>query len=155
MDRHAYREDSTQSTAAAIVAARLGERRLTLELARRAIPVLHWCGELPFLAGVLQLAASALAAIAPNTAAVLQGAARRIALSWSASQRTTETGSPGGAASAGFLNDLRRDTNRRLGTKLTPDQLARHRAEGEEMDLDHAVTYTLAEIDRFLTDPDL
>jgi predicted ATPase/class 3 adenylate cyclase len=153
MDRHRYHEDSTQSTAAAIVAARLGEWRLTLELARRALPILHWRGELPFLGGVLQLAASALAETGPHPAAVLQGAARHLALASLASQSSPSPATTGGLSTAGLLTDIRRDTSRRLAANLAPDQLAEHRAEGEEMDLEQAVAYALAEIDRSLAEP--
>jgi len=153
MDRHGYREDSTQTTAAAIVAARLAEHRLTLELARRAIPVLHWRGELPFLGGVFQLAGSGLAETRPSSGAVLQGAARHIALAWAASQTSPASVSTDSTSNVGFLTDLRRETSHRLTATLGQDRLTQLRAEGEAMNLDQAVAYALAEIDNALADP--
>ena len=49
------------------------------------------------------------------------------------------------------MTDLRREASRRLVARLTEEQLARLRLEGEDMGLDQAVAYAVAQIDDVLT----
>jgi hypothetical protein len=49
------------------------------------------------------------------------------------------------------MTDLRREASRRLVARLTEEQLARLRLEGEDMGLDQAVVYAVAQIDDVLT----
>jgi hypothetical protein len=58
-----------------------------------------------------------------------------------------------GPANAGFVTALRREATRRLAATLGEDLLSQRRREGEEMGLDDAVAYALAEIDSALADP--
>ena len=145
-------EDTGQLTQAATVAARLGDSRLTLELAARVIPRLQWNGDRPQLAGLLNIVAWAADTTGPDEAAALQGAARRIALSASegrdppAGQPTSQANVP----AVGLIGELRRQTTRRLADRLGDSRLRDKRAEGEAMDTDHAVAQALALIDQVL-----
>jgi len=149
-------ENSTQLTQKAIVAARVGDWRLTLRLARHAIGLAHWDGALLYLQGIFHICALALAEAQPDASARLQGAARAVGRTLTANQGAPASApAVGGAGSApgGFITGLRRDATRRITATLSGDQLAERRREGEEMDLDHAVAYALAEIDAALADP--
>jgi predicted ATPase len=152
------KENAAERAQAAIVAARLGDWPLTLRLARQAIPLLHWTTNflpsLSSLLGVFNVAALALADARPDTAARLQGTARSIGRTLAGDQ-----GPPGppravaAPATAGFLTELRREATRRLAATLGEEVLSQRRREGEEMGLDGAVAYALAEIDTALADP--
>jgi predicted ATPase/class 3 adenylate cyclase len=137
------------------VAARLGDWRLTLRLTRRAIPEAHWMGAPVLLQGAFIYDAAALADTRPDAAARLQGAARSIRRTTAANQGTPDKGTPPVSAPArgGMVTGLHRDATRRLANTLTEDHVTRLRREGEEMDVDHAVAYALAEIDAALADP--
>jgi len=145
-------EDANPLTQQAILAARLGDWRLTLELARRAIPLAHWAGTGYYLLGLFNVCATALAEQRPETAARLQGAARAVGRSLAAAQPGSAP-VPAMARNAGFVPALRRETARRLAGTLGDEQLAQRRHEGEDMNLDQAVTYTIAELDGALADP--
>jgi hypothetical protein len=153
LDRTGY-DNATVLTHAVIVAARLGDWPLTLRLARRAIPMAHWQGTLPWLFAMSHISALALAEARPDTAARLQGAAHGIGRMLASNQGPSATAPTSAApANAGYVAELRREATRRITAALGEQQLTRLRAEGEEMDLDHAVTYTIAEIDAVLADP--
>jgi hypothetical protein len=153
-----HHESTVQLTQAVLVAAHLGDTRLTLELAARVVPRLHWNGHGPQLAGILNVVAWASARTEPDAAAVLQGAARRLALaavsgrepspSEPASQARPDTGSAGGV-----ISGLRRDATRRLSQSLGEVRLRERRADGEAMGTDQAVAYALSTIDRVLASP--
>jgi hypothetical protein len=51
------------------------------------------------------------------------------------------------------VTELRQDATRRLVATLGEELLRQRRREGEEMGLDDAVAYALAEIDSALADP--
>lgn len=51
MEAQGY-QSATTLTQAVVVAARLGNEPLTLRLARRAMPLLHWWANYPFMLGV-------------------------------------------------------------------------------------------------------
>jgi len=147
-------ENVSELTQAAIISARLGDWPLTLRLARRAIPLLHWEAVLPYLQGVFHICALALVDLRPDAAARLQGAARSIGRTLLAKQGERPSADPAATpANAGFITALRRNATERLAAILPEDQLAQRRHEGEEMDIDHAVSYALAEIDAVLADP--
>jgi hypothetical protein len=151
MDRSGS-ENIGEATQAAIVAARLGDWPLTLRLARRAIPLLHWTASLPPLLGAFNVAALALAGARPDTAARLQGAARGIARTLAVNRGPPLPGAVAAPASAGFVTELRREATRWLSATLGDEVLNQCRREGEEMGLDDAVAYALAEIDAALAD---
>jgi hypothetical protein len=148
-------ENTGQLTQATLVAARLRDRRLTLELASRAAPRLHWNGDRPQLAGILNVVAWAVAEAEPDSAAVLLGAARRLALA-AITAREPSTGGPSGDASGssvtggavGLIGELRRETIHRLAERLGEQRMHDLRAEGEAMDTDRAVAHALTLTDR-------
>jgi hypothetical protein len=153
-----HHESTVQLTQAVLVAAHLGDSRLTLELAARDVPRLHWNGNGPQLAGILNVVAWASAGTEPDAAAVLQGAARRLALaavsvreplsSEPASQARPDTGGAGG-----LINELRREAIGRVSESLGEVRLRERRAAGEAMGTDQAVAYALSIIDRVLASP--
>jgi hypothetical protein len=63
-----------------LVAARLADWCLTARLAGPTIRHLHWMGERPMLAGIFNVSARALADSDPQAAAMIQGAARTLAV---------------------------------------------------------------------------
>jgi predicted ATPase/class 3 adenylate cyclase len=139
-------EGPNLSTAAAVFAARTGDWILALQLMDRAIRYLHWGGEGPWLAGILNLVARAIAESDPASAAVLQGAARRLAPTatsppQSAAPSTSSAMQIGGSAPAGasFVTAQRRETTLLLRHSLGEARLAELRGEGETMDEDQAV----------------
>jgi len=132
VDRIGY-ENSTVLTVAVRVAARLGDWPLTLRLARRAIPMDHWQGTLPWLFGMFHISALALAEDRPDTAARLQGAAHRIGRTLASNQSPSASAPmPAPPANAGYVAELRREATRRISAALGEEQLAQRRHEGEE-----------------------
>ena len=71
-------ETSSLSTQAVIVSVRIGDWSQTLLLAPAAIRALHWAGDRPLLAAVVNIVARALVSTEAETAAILQGTARRL-----------------------------------------------------------------------------
>jgi hypothetical protein len=142
-------------TSAALIAARLADWSLVLKLAPDAIRRLHWASDRPYLSGIFNVVARALASADPESAAVLQGAARRLTPAAALAPRAIEvTGAdaisaageaPGGAS---FVTALRRQTTAALRDALGETRLHQLRAEGEAMDEDHAVAYALDAIAR-------
>ena len=103
--------------------------------------------------GAFNVAALALAEVRPDAAARLQGAARGVARTLALNQDPPLTAAVAAPASAGFVTALRREATRRLSATLGDEVLNQRRREGEEMGLDDAVAYALAEIDSALGDP--
>jgi predicted ATPase len=155
LDLSAAAHDTSTSlvTQATLVAARFRDARWALELATVSIPRLAWDGLWPQLAGVLNVVAWAAAA-APDAAAVIQGAARRLALSGS-SGSVTQHAPPAGYAptggDAGLIRALRREATGRIADSLGDARMRELRVDGEAMDTDSAVRFALALIERMLT----
>jgi predicted ATPase/class 3 adenylate cyclase len=143
--------DQEEAVQGAAVAARLGDWPLTLQFTRSVIPVLHWQADRPLLLGMFNLSALALADDRPEVAAKLQGAARGIGRAWTAASAGHNESQAVALTSRGYMTDLRREASRRLVARLTEEQLARLRLEGEDMGLDQAVVYAVAQIDDVLT----
>jgi len=141
-------ETTAHVTEATLVAAGLRDRDLALELAARAIPRLHWNGDRPMLAGVVSVVAWAAAPAEPETAAVLQSAARRIALAAIAPVSGTPDAAPGRTGGAGLITDLRREAARDLAATLGEERLRQLRAEGDSLGTDAAVATALDVIQR-------
>jgi hypothetical protein len=139
------------TTHATLIAARMADWPLTLQLADRSIRYLQWGGQRPHLAGVLNLVARALADTDMEAAARLQGAARHLAIQIGAI-RPMPTALPvaSGKQSGGFsmIGDLRQQTSAILHDALDEGRLRQLRAEGETMDSDQAATYALDAIRR-------
>jgi predicted ATPase/class 3 adenylate cyclase len=149
---------ATQST---LIAARLADWSLVLELGRDAIHHLHWAGDRPFLAGILNVVAHGLTASDPESAAVLQGAGRRLTPANAVDRRSDREvsaagGPPVGAPSstASFITELRRQSTAALKDSLGEARLGHLRAEGESMDDDQIVAFALDAIDRAARDQD-
>jgi hypothetical protein len=140
-------------TQATLVAARMGDWPLTLQLAERSIRHQQWGGQRPYLAGILNLVARALATSDVETAARLQGAARHLA-PHPATADTAVLDRPNPATPAdappgtGLITDLRRQTSALLHDVLDEGRLRQLRAEGEAMDSDQAAAYALEAIRR-------
>jgi predicted ATPase/class 3 adenylate cyclase len=146
-------ESAGEVTQATLIAARMADWALTLQLADRSIRHIQWGGERPWLAGVLNVVARALVHTDMEAAARLQGAARRLAVQVAAARSTAaaDTGpSPVGEPTVGFsmITNLRRQTSTLLHDGLDEGQLHQLRAEGEAMDSDQAATYALDTIRR-------
>ena len=71
-------EHAAEITNATLISARIRDWPTALELAPHTIRHLHWTGERPQLAGILNILARVLAPNDPESAAVIQGAARRL-----------------------------------------------------------------------------
>jgi predicted ATPase/class 3 adenylate cyclase len=145
------------STSAVVFAARTGDWTLALQLMERAIRYLHWGGERPWLSGVFNLLARAIAQSDATSAAVLQGAARRLAPTVTPPPRSAadSTGSgvqvgSAGPTSASFVTSQRRETTELLRQSLGEARRAELRAEGEAMDEDQAVAHALHAIAKAL-----
>jgi len=143
------------TTFATLIASRLADWPLVLTLAPGAIRGLHWAGDRPYVSAIFNVVARALASDQPDSAAVLQGAARRLIPSAARAARgarvaaANATQPAGGAASsASFLAELRRQTTAALRDALGETRLHQLRAEGEAMDDDHVVAYALEAISR-------
>ncbi len=147
-------EQTFEITQTVLVAARIGDWPLTLELASRSVRGLHWLGDQPLCAAILNVAARAITPSDPEAAAVLQGAARGLLgeLVGGASAVDTSVRAPDGppappSGDASFVTQLRRQTTGMLHNTLGEVRLRELRAEGAAMDFDHAVAYALGAID--------
>jgi predicted ATPase len=143
-----YETSANQITVAVLVAGRLRDVSLVLELAPRAIRLLHWNGDRPQLGGVLNVAAWAVADRERDGAAVLQGAARRLIQEGDEWRNVATKSSTGAGRAAGGISDLRRDATRRLAESLGDQELRIRRTDGEALGSDEAVELALKLIDR-------
>jgi predicted ATPase/class 3 adenylate cyclase len=142
---------------ALVLVSRLDDAPATLEIAGRAIHQLHWARQPVWLTAGLNLVARTLAPTQPDAAAVIQGAAHAV------NQRTFKTpfdqssptpSGPAAGTTGGYFVEVRRETTRLLAATLGDERLGQLRAEGDTMDDDRAVAYTLEQIAKALTDPD-
>jgi tetratricopeptide (TPR) repeat protein len=146
-------ETAAEVTAATFIAARMGDWPLSLRLADRSVRQLQWGGQLPQLAGILNVVARALATADDEAAARLQGAARQLAVQI-APRPTTAVGNTGPGSPAvrpagpSLITDLRRQTSALLHDALDEGRLRQLRTEGETMDSDQAAAYALEAIGR-------
>jgi tetratricopeptide (TPR) repeat protein len=146
-------ETGAEVTAATLIAARMGDWPLTLRLADRSVRQLQWSGQRPYLVGILNVVARAVAETDVEAAARLQGAARHLAPEPTAGQ-TTVPGRPNPASPAvaprgsSLITDLRHQTSQLLHDALDEGLLRQLRTEGEAMDSDQAATYALDAIRR-------
>ena len=141
-------ESANLLTQAVLVAARLDEPRLALELGARSVPRLIWNGDRPQLAGVLTVIAWAAADAEPETAAILQSAARALIVTGLSTHRPPISDSPtapdtAAEGPAGIISKLRRNTSRLIRARLGEERLLQLRSEGELLDVDQAVALAL------------
>jgi predicted ATPase/class 3 adenylate cyclase len=147
---------ATQTT---LIAARIADWSLVCALAPDAIRRHHWAGDRPYLIGVLNIVARALAESDPSSAAVLQGAARGLVPTEvripdpgnTARSAAQHQGGPPNTTGF-FLTSLRRETSAIIGEALGKESLYELRAEGQSMDYDHVVSYALDAIARAKVD---
>ena len=156
-------ENLGEITQATLISARLGDWPETLALAGPSIRHLQWSAAWPLLAAILNVTARALASEAPESAAILQGAARQLVVttttpgtvritqdvsnSHEASQKSAQR-----TAEHDFVTNLRRETSALLRNTLTEARLQELRSQGEHMQRDDAVAYALEAI-RKASDP--
>jgi predicted ATPase/class 3 adenylate cyclase len=150
-------ENWAELTQAVLISARLRDWPQALGLASRSIRHLHWVGEQPLLGANFNIVARAIAGTNPQSAAVLQGAARQLtptpsrhnAASTSdriatGSQPTANPERP--SSSTSYFTQLRRETASLLRKALGDQRLRELRDEGQAMNTDEAVAYALAAI---------
>jgi predicted ATPase/class 3 adenylate cyclase len=147
-------ENAAEIANLVLISARIRDWPTALELAPRAIRHLHWTGDRPQLAGILNILARVLAPRDPESSAVIQGAARRLATT-AANEPVASPPTPvaPGASNqipaaqtsgnAGFVTELRRETTGLLVATLGDEHLRALRAEGEAMDTDEVAAYAL------------
>jgi len=138
---------------AVVVSARLEDWEQVLELAAPSIRHLHWVGNRVLLCTILNLVARALLPNAAEAAAVVKGAAERLAAASIAAVDSSAhvPGSPGPTprqaggphTTTGFLTELNQSTTQALHDTLGEARLGTLRAEGEAMGYDRAVAYAL------------
>src|SRR5262249_4359335 len=144
----------SELTQAALIAARLQQWDLALDLAARSIRYLHWMGTRPLLAAMFNIVARVLTPISVARAAVIQGAATTFAATTSAPPPQLPPPSPSTAAGAphpgatSFVTDLRRETTGLLIDALGEPRLHELRAQGQAMSTDDAVAYALDAVTR-------
>jgi hypothetical protein len=146
-------ETAADVTTATLIAARMGDWPLTLRLADRSVRQLQWGGQRPWLAGILNVVARAVAGTDVEAAARLQGAARHLvpqpaAGSTVISGRTNPASPAIASPGPALITDLRYQTSTLLHDGLDEGRLRQLRAEGEAMDSDQAATYALDAIRR-------
>jgi len=139
---------------AVVVSARLGDWPQVLDLAPPSIRHLHWVNNRVLLAAIVNIVARALAPTTAEAAAVLQGAAQRLAAATNPvldpSAHSDQVAAPP-TSNVGFLTELHRATTALLDDTLGEARLRELRAEGEAMDYDRAVAYALDAIARVRT----
>jgi hypothetical protein len=149
-------EVPNELTNTVLTTAHLEDWTQALELASASIRYLHWNNDAPQLGGILNVVARALVPIDAEAAAVLQGAARRLATAAIPTRDTTPASAApsattdrprGGPIADGFITQLRRATSGLLRDNLGEARLRDLRAQGEALDNDHAVAYALDAID--------
>jgi predicted ATPase/class 3 adenylate cyclase/DNA-binding winged helix-turn-helix (wHTH) protein len=149
-------ENANKLGLAFLLVSRLGDAPATLEVAGRTVRYLHWARQPVWLTSSLNLVARALVTTRPDAAAIIQGAARAISLrtlETPVDSRTNPTRSgPTPKTSGGLFVEVRRETTGLLAAALGEERLSQLRAEGEAMDDDRAVFYTLDQIAKALPD---
>jgi predicted ATPase/class 3 adenylate cyclase len=143
-------ESMGEITQATLISARLGDWSDALALAGPAIRHLQWDGSWPLVASMMNVVARSLAADDPETAAVLQGAARQLIMTTNAPRGVSRADAsheasdgPTRRSARDFVTDLRRETSALLREALTDVQLRELRGQGERMQRDDAVSYAL------------
>ena len=135
----------------ALISARLGDWDQTLILAGPAIRHLHWAGDRPILGAILNLVAHAVATPDPQTATVLQGAARMLVISTTAFTSAARANGEVARRPSGnhdFVTQLRRTTTAMLRDSLGDARYRELRHQGEGLDRDQAVACALDAINK-------
>lgn len=135
------------------IGARIGAWPEVLERAGAAVRFLHWNGDRPQLAAVLNVVAAAVADARPDQAAVLLGAASTLA-SWSAPVATSPSDpdppsvepAPPRAAAGNFIAEVRRAAVDRLRADLGGKRLDDLRRQGRALPYQDVLSYALEAI---------
>jgi predicted ATPase len=162
--RRLFREGAAATTAVrglgpmelsviAFQAAAMEDWETVLEVAPDAIRGFHWLGERPNQAGTLNIVSRALATLDAETAALLQGATRKLmsrpsALPVDPEMTREPVPSPAATGRGGIIVELRRQTTSILRETLGEARLRELRSEGEAMDDNDVVRHTLEAIVR-------
>jgi hypothetical protein len=146
--KHRLDRDGHPRLPLVLVAARLEPWEEVLRLAPSAIRGIHWSGMRPQLGALFNVVARALVSWDREGAAVLQGAARRLAIASIDARAASSAAASAGPAGqrdgdTGVITKLRRDTTGLLIEHLGDARLHELRAQGEVMNDDHAVPYAL------------
>jgi hypothetical protein len=139
-----------------VLVSRLDDAPATLGIAGTTIRQFHWSRQPVWLYASLNVIARALVTTRPDAAAVIQGAARAITLQTLETRAGSEANptrpGPGARTMGGLFVDVRRETTGLLAAVLGAERLSQLRAEGEAMEDDRAIAYTLDQIAKALTD---
>jgi predicted ATPase/class 3 adenylate cyclase len=149
-------ENTNNLGLAFVLVSRLDDAPATLGIASTTIRQLHWARQTVWLSASLNVVARALATTQPDAAAIIQGAARAIFRQTletpvDANANVTRLG-PAPRTTGGLFVEVRRETTELLAAVLGGERLSQLRAEGEAMDEERAVAYTLAQIDSVVID---
>jgi hypothetical protein len=149
-------ENANALVLAFVLVSRLDDASAILGIAGTTIRQLHWARLPLWLNASLNVVARALVTTRPDAAAIIQGAARAITL------KTLETPADSNAnptrpyrrsrTTGNIFAEVRRETTGLLAAALGEERLRRLRAEGEAMDEDRAIAYTLEQIAKALSD---
>jgi hypothetical protein len=158
LDRSAalgYENTNSLGLAFALVS-RLDDAPATLGIAGTTIRQLHWARQPVWLYASLNVVARALVTTRPDAAATIQGAARAITLQTietpvDSKANPTRPG-PTPRTTGGLFVEVRRETTGLLAAVLGAERLSQLRAEGEAMEDDRAIAYTLDQIAKALSD---
>jgi hypothetical protein len=135
-------EGYTELVQMTFAAATIGDWPLTAQFAARAIRHLHWINQRPYLAGVLNLAARAIADTDPEGSAVVQGAAYTLALA-AFVDAAPGGDAPAAATAGGLITDCRREATRLVRQSLGDEKLRALRDQGAAMEIDDAVAFAI------------
>jgi hypothetical protein len=134
------------------VAAYMGDLDQALDAAPVAIRGFLWTGQRANLAGMLNLVARALAPVEPSTAAIIQGAVRRLVAASQPQSVEPDTQPPVNDhptnAPSGPVVELRQQTTAILRDTLGDTRLRELRTQGEALEEEAVVALTLDAITR-------
>jgi hypothetical protein len=134
------------------VAAYMGDLDQALEVAPVTVRGFLWTGQRANLAGMLNLVARALAPVEPNTAAMIQGAVRRLVATPQPQsvqpQPEPRAGDQPATAPGGPVVELRQQTTAILRHTLGDTRLRELRTQGEALEEAAVVALTLDAIAR-------
>jgi hypothetical protein len=135
------------SSLTVFVAAYMGDLDQALDAAPVAIRGFLWTGQWSNLAGMLNLVARALAPSEPNTAAIIQGAVRRLVTASQAQSVRPDAQPPANAhptsAPSGPVVELRQQTTAILRDTVGDTRLRELRTKGEALEEEAVVALTL------------
>jgi predicted ATPase/class 3 adenylate cyclase len=152
-------EGAVEATQAAILSARLERWSETLEFAAAAIPLYHWINDWLNSSALFNLVARAITATDPQAAAILQGIAYHFATRYRdmapptpeepvartpRNDQRSDTPTP----AVNIITQIRRTTTELLIETLGDSRLRELRAQGQNMDDDHAFAYAIAAAQR-------